>query len=287
MKQLTVYKVPVQGYCGGVRQAIAKARKIKEENPDQKVTVLGALVHNRHVMDLLNKEGIETAESKGASRMDLLDTISSGTVIFTAHGVSSHVRKKAAARGLLAVDATCPMVLKTQQSVKEHIENGYEVFYIGMHGHPESESIYTESDHVHLITSAADIPENVQAPVFVTNQTTMSILDIQDLFSAIKARYPHAVIEDEICNATRVRQEAVLNLQGMDVLVVVGDPSSNNTRKLEETGQKAGIPITLRIQTADELDLNAIPDGAHVAVTSGASTPGWLTDAVIEKLNKA
>ena len=121
----------------------------------------------------------------------------------------------------------------------------------------------------------------------MSNQTTMSILDIQDLFEKIRARYPDALMNDEICNATRIRQQAILDLKDdrPDVLIVVGDPSSNNTRQLEAIGRKAGIKQVIRIEKAADLDLSAIDPEARVAVTSGASTPAWLRQQVLDLLS--
>ena len=140
-------------------------------------------------------------------------------------------------------------------------------------------------EHVHLIQDQT-IPKLDTEKVFVTNQTTMSIYDIQELFRAIKQAYPKAEFHDEICNATRVRQQAVLDLQGqgIDALIVVGDPTSNNTQKLLETGQQAQIPIGIKIQDINELDPNDLKDAKKVAVTSGASTPTFLTKQIIRAI---
>lgn len=286
MKAFEIEKVPVQGFCGGVKKALQTALDTRQSRPGT-ITILGSLVHNKHLNDDLEKRGIRIAEKKGATRLELLDEIPEGTVVFTAHGVSDQVRQKAHEKGLDCVDASCPFVLRTQQSVKEKITDGYEVFYIGKKGHPEAEAVYMNNPHVHLVTDEASIPSGITAPVFVTNQTTMSILDIRHLFDAIRNQYPDAVFHDEICHATRVRQEAVLALQDKDVLVVVGDKASNNTSQLAVMGHKAGIGLVFCIEDESQLDVQAIPEGSRIAVTSGASTPDELTDAVIEKLKAA
>lgn len=285
-KYRSIERVKVQGCCGGVRKAIATARQTKKENPRERVTVLGELVHNRYVIQDLARSGIGTAEARGASRLELLEGIPDGIVIFTAHGVNDAVRQKAASRGLRTVDASCPFVLSTQAIVKEKIAEGYTVFYIGKSGHPEAEAVYTNSPNVWLVDSVDAIPGDIREPVFVTNQTTMSILDIQHLFSEIRRRYPDAEFHDEICSATRLRQEAVLNLRDIDVLLVIGDPLSNNTRQLEAVGKRAGIPLVIRAESVQDLDVDAIPAGSRIAVTSGASTPGRLVDEVLELLEE-
>lgn len=286
MKTTVIEKVKVQGSCGGVRRAIELARNAARIYKDQPITVLGDLVHNRHVIEDLAKEGIRTVEAKGRLRTELLDEIDGGVVIFTAHGVSGRVREKAAEKGLIIVDASCPFVMKTQKKVEEMVKQGYAVFYIGQPAHPEAESITDGSVNVYLIHEEADIPESIACPVFVTNQTTMSTLDIRDLFEAVKKRYPQAVFDDEICNATRIRQQAILDLKDTDALIVVGDPLSNNTRQLEAIGKKAGIPFVCRVESARDLESLELPECGRIAVTSGASTPGWLVDEVIAWLKE-
>ncbi|OLU46536.1 4-hydroxy-3-methylbut-2-enyl diphosphate reductase [Faecalibaculum rodentium] len=284
MKYQSIVRVKIQGACGGVRKAIETARQVRRDHPEEKVTVLGELVHNRFVMEDLAAAGICTVEGKGRSRLELLDEIRDGLVVFTAHGVSDDVRMKAQRLGLTTVDASCPFVLSTQKLVRKKLADGYAVFYIGKQGHPEAEAVYTSSDQVYLVTKQEDIPAGMDRPVFVTNQTTMSVLDIQDLFEAIRSQYPNAEFHDEICSATRLRQEAVLALKDTDVLIVIGDPLSNNTRQLEAVGKKAGIPQVIRAESAEDLHPEIIPAGSRIAVTSGASTPGRLVDEVIRLL---
>lgn len=292
-----VIEVNPQGYCGGVMQAIRKAVNLRKEKPEARITLLGSLVHNRYIQQVLEELGIEVLEAKGKTRLELLDEIDEGIVVFTAHGVSPAVRKKAQEKGLEVMDASCPFVLSTQKIVAEKIRDGNTILYIGKKGHPESEAVYTSSDQVILIERKEDIPDGIEGPVFVTNQTTMSVLELQDLFDEILKRYPDAEIHDEICSATRVRQQALLNLKGqdIDVLVVVGDPTSNNTRKLADTGKKAGIPEILQVETASDPALNSLclrlqesenRKPQRVAVTSGASTPTLLKDQVVAKLQK-
>jgi 4-hydroxy-3-methylbut-2-enyl diphosphate reductase len=282
-----IIKVEPQGYCGGVRQAIAKVKACRNQYPDQPITILGNLVHNEYVKEALGRLDIRTLEQKGRTRLELLDQINEGVVVFTAHGISDEVRQKAIAKGLTIVDASCPFVLQTQKIVKQKLQAGYTVFYIGKYRHPEAEAIYLHQDHVALITKPDDIPTAVRSPIFVTNQTTMSVLDIRDLFLAIRRYYPQAEFHDEICNATRVRQQAILDLkkQNVQALIVVGSPTSNNTAKLAEIGRLAGIRSIQRIQDVTELDPAAIAEAETIAVTSGASTPPYLTQMVIDTLH--
>lgn len=285
MKNNTILEVRPQGFCGGVMKAVQIAKQVRKEHPKEKITILGNLVHNQYVTKALEKMAIDTVDEKGSTRLDLLDQIEEGIVIFTAHGVSEAVYQKAKAKGLMIYDASCPFVLQTQKIVKEKLKAGFTIFYIGKNKHPEAESIYSLSDQVILIETIEDIPSKIVGDIFVTNQTTMSTLDIQDLFAAIKEKYPHAEFFNEICNATRVRQEAILNLKGqsIDALIVVGDPSSNNTNQLAQIGQRAGIPHIFKVESIEsiqEMDFS----NKKIAITSGASTPTYLTKQIIDFL---
>lgn len=278
MKKYKVIKVEPQGYCGGVLKAIAIAKKTRQDHPDTKITILGNLVHNQYVKQALAYEHIDTIEDTAKTRMELLDDIHTGIVIFTAHGIAPDVKAKAIQKGLKVVDASCPFVLQTQRAVIDKLNEGFDIFYIGKYRHPEAESIYTLSDRVHLIQDN-EIPDVDTRKIFVTNQTTMSIIDIDTIFTNIKKKYPFALFHDEICNATRVRQQAVMDLREVDALIIVGDPTSNNTQKLFEIASH--IPIRLKVETLNDLQLSDLQDAQTVAVTSGASTPTYLTNQII------
>lgn len=283
---MKIIEVRPQGYCGGVMNAIKKVIELRKQRPNEKITVLGSLVHNRYVKKALEELNIETIEAKNKTRLDLLDEVNDGIVVFTAHGISDEVSQKAEEKKLEVLDASCPFVLSTQNIVKDELEKGSVIFYIGKKGHPEAEAVVSSSERIYLVEKPEDIPEGVKEPVFVTNQTTMSILEIESLFKEILKKYPQASIHDEICSATRIRQQAILNLkdENPDVLIVVGDPSSNNTRKLADIGKKAGIPEVISIETAADLDLSHFKPDSTVAITSGASTPTSLRRQVQEKL---
>ena len=287
MKQLTIQMVKPQGYCGGVLKAISIAKQCREDHPNEKITILGNLVHNTFVQKSLQYHNIETLDIKGKTRLELLDYIHDGIIIFTAHGISQAVRKKAIEKNLQVVDASCPFVLQTQKIVQQKLDEGYTIFYIGKYQHPEAEAIYSSSENVYLIEKGKPLPTIESNKIFVTNQTTMSMLDIQSIFEDILQQYPHAIIHDEICNATRVRQQAILDLegQGFDTLVVVGDPTSNNTKQLGIIGQKANIQNILKVESIDDIDLNDFKDSQKVAITSGASTPTYLTNQIYNYLS--
>lgn len=282
----TVIDIPVQGFCGGVSKAIATVKKAAAADCPRPITILGSLVHNQYVNQELSDLGVRVLEAKGKTRLELLDQVDQGTVIFTAHGVSKAVREKAEAKGLYIIDASCPFVLSTQKLIRQKLDEGYTIFYAGKKGHPEAEGALGDDPGIYLIETADDIPDQIENRIFVTNQTTMSVLDLSGLFDQIAQKYPSAEFCNEICNATRIRQNAILDLAGQDIdaLVVVGDPASNNTLKLAETGQKAGIPMILRVESARDLNPLQLKNASCIAITSGASTPAFLKDEVVRTI---
>lgn len=285
---MEIIKVTPRGYCKGVTRAISLAKKTALENPNRNIYVLGMLVHNRYVMQALNELHIIAVDDKRKTRLELLDEIPMGSiVIFTAHGIAPNVVEKAKNLGLECVDASCLDVVKTQDIVKERLEEGYDILYIGKEAHPEAEAICSLSAHVHLITDENSIQElPLFDKVFVTNQTTMSIFDVEELFTKIKERYPNAIFSEEICNATRIRQQAVSDLkdQHIDVLYVVGDKHSNNSNRLAQIAREKGIMHVYLIDDVQEIRDEQLRNMNRVAITSGASTPTYLTSQVIDYL---
>lgn len=279
---MEIVKVIPRGYCKGVVRAINIAKKTALDNPHEKIYILGMLVHNKYVIEALKEYNIITIDDKNKSREQLLDEINEGIVIFTAHGIHPSIKEKAKRKGLHYIDASCLDVLKTQEIVHDHLNNGYEVLYIGKNKHPESSAICDHNAHVHLIENEYDINDlPYYDKVFVTNQTTMSYYDVKHLFELIKIKYPNVKISDEICNATRSRQEAVANLKDIDALIVVGDKASNNANRLAQIANEKDIKHVYLIDDVNDLDFNEIMQFHKVGVTAGASTPTYLINQVI------
>ncbi len=272
------------GYCKGVIRAIEIAKKERRMHPEEPIHILGMLVHNRFVTLTLSELNIISHSEKNKTRLELLDEIDSGTVIFSAHGVSNEIYRKAEEKGLRIVDATCTDVLKTKEIVKQHLVQE-EVLYIGVKHHPEAEGIINDDpEHIHLITSIEDVALLPQYErVFVTNQTTMNMLELPDILKAIQKKYPQAEISEEICDATRMRQEAVRNLPELDILYVVGDPHSNNTRNLGKCAPSS-IGMIRYIETVEDIDPHELENVKKAGVTAGASTPTALYQQVIAYL---
>ncbi|NGP57721.1 4-hydroxy-3-methylbut-2-enyl diphosphate reductase [Paenibacillus thiaminolyticus] len=286
---MEVRKITPRGYCYGVVDAMVLAQQTARNlDLPRPIYILGMIVHNRHVTDAFEDEGIITLD--GANRLDILDQIDSGTVIFTAHGVSPEVRKKAREKGLTTVDATCPDVTRTHDLIREKTAEGYEIIYIGKKGHPEPEgAIGVAPDKVHLIETEAEIADlNVGTDrLVITNQTTMSQWDIKHIMNRLIARFPTAEIHNEICMATQERQAAVAEqAAGCDLVIVVGDPRSNNSNRLAQVSEEIAGVRAFRISDLSELKREWLDGVGLVGVTSGASTPTPITKEVVAYLEQ-
>lgn len=279
---MELIKVVPRGYCKGVVRAINIAKETAKNNPNEKIYILGMLVHNKYVIEALKEYNIITIDDKNKTREELLEQINDGIVIFTAHGIHPLVKKKAEEKGLRCIDASCLDVLKTQNIVHDYLNQGYEILYIGKNKHPEASAVCDHNDHVHLIEKEEDILNLPKFDkVFVTNQTTMSYHDVKHLFNTIKNVFPNVIISDEICNATRSRQEAITKLKNIDALIVVGDKASNNANRLAQIAKEQGITNVYLIDDVNDLNVNEIHLFKRVAITAGASTPTYLINQVI------
>lgn len=284
---MEVIKISPRGYCYGVVDAIHLAKVVaKDPKYPRPVYVLGMIVHNRHAVEELTEHGIITLD--GDDRLALLDQIESGTVVFTAHGVSPQVVAEAKAKGLTTVDATCPDVTRTHHLVRELAETGHQIIYVGKRGHPEPEGVRGEApDHVHLVETVEDVDklEFDTEKLAVTTQTTLSQWDTQAIIDRCVERFPSIKVYNEICLATQQRQEAAATqAQQADVVLVVGDERSNNSNRLVQVVEElAGRPAYL-VDSVEAINPEWLRGARKVGVTSGSSTPTYVTRAVIAYL---
>jgi 4-hydroxy-3-methylbut-2-enyl diphosphate reductase len=282
---MEVHVIKPQGYCYGVVRAMNIAKQVGDST-EGPVYGLGQMVHNRHMIDDLAEHNVVTVD--GPDRLQILDQIEGGAVIFTAHGVSPRVRELAARKGLRTIDATCPDVTRTHDLVKDLAAKGYHIVYIGKHGHPEPEgAIGNAPDRVHLVETMAEVEALGLPPgkLAVTTQTTMSMWDTQDLVDRLRERFPGIEVYNEICHATQERQTAAVEQAALcDVVIVVGDERSSNTNRLvDAVRSRAGKPA-YRVDNADDIDPEWLRGARKVGVTSGASTKTQVTRAVIRYL---
>ena len=281
-----VLKITPRGYCHGVVEAIRAAKQTAKARPGEKVRMLGYLVHNVHVTDELRENGIELVDRD--NRLEGLDQIDGGTVIFTAHGVSPAVKARAAERGLNMVDATCSDVVVTHDLVKDLVERGYDVVYVGRRGHPEPEGVVGEApDRIHLVQDPEDVDAlDLKNPkIAVTCQTTLSIWDTASMIKRVRERYPQAEAYNEICRATQDRQEAAVEAaKDCDLVIVVGSERSSNSKRLVQVVRELAHKPAYLVDTAADVKPEWLEGKTRVGVTSGASTPTQLTRQVIEYL---
>ncbi|GAF65937.1 4-hydroxy-3-methylbut-2-enyl diphosphate reductase [Alkalihalobacillus trypoxylicola] len=281
---MKVVKISPRGYCYGVVDAMVLARQAAQNlDLPRPIYILGMIVHNQHVTDAFEEDGIQSLD--GPNRLEILKEVEKGTVIFTAHGVSPEVRQLARDKGLTVVDATCPDVTRTHNLIQEKTDQGYDIIYVGKKGHPEPEgAIGVAPTKVHLVENVDDVHSlHLDTDkIIITNQTTMSQWDVSEIMNSAIKRFPHAQIHNEICMATQVRQEAVAEqAKECDLVIVVGDPKSNNSNRLAQVSEEIAGTKAFRIGDVSELKLEWLEGVETVGVTSGASTPTPLTKEVI------
>src|SRR5258708_663510 len=291
---MEVVKITPRGYCHGVVDAIKIARQLGAEAGSdavpQPVHMLGYLVHNEHVTDELKERGVDLVDEDG--RFAGLQRIEDGTVIFTAHGVSPKVKEQAVAMGLRAVDATCSDVVRTHDLVKELAGRGFHIFYIGQKKHPEPEGVIGEAPgNVHLLEPLDfDALDHVEFPtekLAVTCQTTLSQWDTISTIEEIQRRWPEVEVYNEICKATQERQEAAVEAAAhVDMVIVVGSSRSSNSKRLVQVVEELGHKPAHLVDSPAVIDDAWFEGGVRDGVTSGASTPTWITSKVIEDLEQ-
>jgi 4-hydroxy-3-methylbut-2-enyl diphosphate reductase len=291
-----VVKITPRGYCHGVVDAIKVAREVGAEAArdavPQPVQMLGYLVHNEHVTDELKDHGVKLVDAD--DRIQGLQMIDAGTVIFTAHGVSPQVKEKAAAMGLRSVDATCSDVVRTHDLVKDLAGRGFEIIYIGQKGHPEPEGVIGEApERVHLVEpldmEALDAMKRSLpgGPIAVTCQTTLSQWDTISTIEEIQKRWPDVEVHNEICKATQERQEAAVRAAAeVDLVIVVGSSRSSNSKRLVQVVEELAHKPAHLVDSPADVDPAWFEGVQRVGVTSGASTPTWMTRKVIEHLEQ-
>ena len=282
---MEVVRITPRGYCHGVVEAIRIAKRVGSERAEgEQVTMLGYLVHNEHVTRELEEHGVALVDAP--DRMKGLDQIESGTVVFTAHGISPLVVEEAKRRGLNVVDATCSDVTRTHDLVRRLTGEGYHVVYIGKRGHPEPAGALGVAPEATTLVERIEEVDDLDFPpgtrLAVTCQTTLSMWDTKAIIDRLVERFPDIAVHNEICLATQERQEAaVLAATDVDCLVVVGSKrSSNSLRLVQVVEERAGKPAFL-VDTAADVQAEWFAGMRKVGVTAGASTPTQLTRAVI------
>jgi 4-hydroxy-3-methylbut-2-enyl diphosphate reductase len=283
---MEVFLANPRGFCAGVDRAIDIVERAIELF-GAPIYVRHEIVHNRHVVDRLRALGAIFVE-------ELSEVPSNGTVIFSAHGVSSALENEAKTRGLTVFDATCPLVTKVHMEVQRYARDGRDVILIGHAGHPEVEGTMGRFDTsfggtMHLIESVSDVStlavHDAERLAFVT-QTTLSVDDTAEIVVALRNKFPSLATprKEDICYATQNRQDSVKTLlEKVDVLLVVGSRTSSNSNRLREMADKAQVPGYL-VDGPDDLKRDWFEGKKAVGVTAGASAPELLVQQVVERL---
>ena len=281
-KPLKILRAGPRGFCAGVVRAI--------EIVETAIQKWGAPVYVRHEI-VHNKFVVDDLRDKGAVFVEELDECPDDRpVIFSAHGVPKSVPATAAAREMVYVDATCPLVSKVHIEAQRHHDNGLQMIMIGHAGHPETVGTMGQlpDGDVLLVETVEDVATvDVRDPdqlAFVT-QTTLSVDDTADIVAALNARFPKIVgpHKEDICYATTNRQEAVKAMAPKaDAMLVVGAPNSSNSKRLVEVGARAGCAYSQLVQRATDIDWRALDGITSIGITAGASAPEILINEVID-----
>ena len=271
-----------RGFCAGVDRAIEIVERalLKFGAP---IYVRHEIVHNTYVVNDLKARGAIFIE-------DLAEVPAGATLVFSAHGVSQSVQEEAKRRGFSIFDATCPLVTKVHVEVAKLAKEGYEFLMIGHKGHPEVEGTMGQLlDGIYLVEDEADVhtvqPRQSEKLAVVT-QTTLSVDDAASILAAIRQRFPQIrePKQQDICYATQNRQDAVKQLAGqVDVLIVVGSPTSSNSNRLRELAERLGTPAFM-VDSPEELQPQWFAQATRVGLTAGASAPEVLVQGVIARI---
>lgn len=260
------------GMCFGVRDAIDLALRLTRQGP---VTILGDLVHNPDV--------VSEMETAGATRAQLPEEVRTRAVLLTAHGTADHVKRQLRADGRQLFDAVCPLVRRVHKALDKIVAEGRHPVVIGQTGHVEVRGLVGDLDEYTIILDEADLGQlEGRERLGIVAQTTQPLEQVRQLVDRMRQRFPAADIAffDTVCQPTKDRQEAMRRLaEGSDVVVVVGGPHSNNSRKLTELARSLGRPA-YQVACAAELRSEWFAGARVVGLTAGTSTPDQVIHSV-------
>ncbi|MGL4949045.1 MAG: 4-hydroxy-3-methylbut-2-enyl diphosphate reductase [Anaeroplasmataceae bacterium] len=285
---MIINKLNPQGYCKGVLNAINLLNKTIEENQNSKpINLLGKIINNKNVVEYYKNKNCIIVDSENKSRLELLNDIKDGIIIFSAHGVSDKVRELALKKKLEIIDATCPYVKLIHNLIKNKINDEFTILYIGSKGHPETEGVLDISEDIILIENKNDLLKlNKSKKYFCTNQTTLSFYDLKNIYDSISQLELDCEISNKICNATTLRQKAVIEQPKADLCIIVGDVYSSNSKKLLEISTTIAKIPSIMVETLDDVKQINFENVNTINITSGASTPFEITESIYNYLCK-
>ncbi|HQP11071.1 MAG TPA: 4-hydroxy-3-methylbut-2-enyl diphosphate reductase [Candidatus Omnitrophota bacterium] len=282
---MDIYLAKTQGFCAGVSFAIDIVAKALAKY-GAPLYVYHEIVHNTHVVDGFRKEGVIFVEN-------INDVPEHSRIVFSAHGVPPSVIEAAKARQLKFIDATCPLVTKVHNEARKFSKMKYETVLIGHKGHQEliGTAGYIEPQLRYIVENERDIEAlkiDPKAKVAYLTQTTLSVDDTAAMIKQLKDKFENLVAppRSDLCYATQNRQDAVKGLALIcDMIIICGSPNSSNSNRLRETGEKYGMDSYI-IDSADELDIALLKGKSKVGISSGASVPRVIVDALVERIKK-
>jgi 4-hydroxy-3-methylbut-2-enyl diphosphate reductase len=276
--KMEILKARTQGFCFGVELTYKKALAETAEHDD--VYTMGNIVHNPLIVKELDERGLRNAET--------LDEVESGTLFVRAHGLPPQTLEQAEAKGLRVVDATCPMVTRTQKLAKKLQEEGRSVIILGDPSHPEVRGI---AGHVPGAIIMNEWPKDESQirrmrRIAIVSQSTLNEDRFKELVAKIAAINYETRVYNTICPDTQGRQLSARELaREVDVMIVIGGTKSANTRHLAEISEAEGAAAHL-VESADEMKREWFKGDERVGISTGASTPGFLADEVEQKLRE-
>lgn len=281
---METYIVKPYGCCQGVKSAIKLVEMVKANHPHDKIYILGMLVHNDEVVQHLTTLGVISLYSKDKTLEELLLQIEKGVVIFTAHGHSKKLEEIAINKKLFFYDATCPFVRTNHNLIEKALKDNREVIFIGKKNHPETEACLSYGKGIILYDTnlGMDYQKVTSSNPIVLTQTTLSILELKEIYNDIKNHYPNAQIMHEVCNSTRIRQTSLLDgPKDSDLVVIVGSNTSSNSNKLREIAEVTYLNAKiLQIDTLEQLKEYDLKAHKKAVIAAGAS----VFNATVEKI---
>jgi 4-hydroxy-3-methylbut-2-enyl diphosphate reductase len=285
-KEIHITLAEPRGFCAGVDRAITIVEKALEK--------YGAPIYVRHEV-VHNEFVIENLKRKGAVFVEDMEDIPKGShVIYSAHGVSKLVRKKASDFNLVPIDATCPLVTKVHKEVIQQNKKGHIIIMIGHEGHPEVDGTMgqvDDNDKTFLVQNLGDIDrlriKNTEKISYVT-QTTLSIDETKEIINKLKTKYPNisGPNKSDICYATQNRQDAIKSLiKDKELIIVVGSSNSSNSSRLAELAKQEGVESVL-VGNIESFDLSILLNKKKIGITAGASAPEILVKNLIKKIKR-
>jgi len=267
------------GFCFGVQRAMDLANAEVEKKDNNKKYSYGPLIHNKQVVKYLSNKGLNVIES--------IDEVVSGKIIIRSHGVAKIIIEEFEANNIEVIDTTCPYVKSVHKRVEESSSKGYDIIIIGDKDHPEVIGINGWCENKAFIVNSVEEANNL--PMFdklcVVSQTTNMIEKFNNITSVLKEKAEDVVIYDTICNATKVRQEAAIELSKyVDAMVVLGGLHSSNTKKLSELS-RLNCKNVFHVETIEDLSLQDIRNFNKIGITAGASTPDWIIKEAVQVMD--